>query len=98
MKEEVSYIFVKSTNEYTPLALMSTWFSFVSLKKTWSLSFSIISSEPTSDWRKPNKGWGWIEKAAETKFSIQYIKKKPSTIKENWGAYNLNHSCTCKLQ
>ena len=54
------------------MGLMCTLFSFVSLNKTSLLSSSIFLPEPASNWKKTSKGC--VEKEAETKLSIQYIK------------------------
>ena len=37
------------------------------------LSSSVLLSEHPSNWRK-KKGWGCVEKEAEAKLSIKYIK------------------------
>ena len=46
------------------------------------LVLSHLLFEPTSGWRKTNKGWGCVEKVVETKFSIQYIKNNLQQLKE----------------
>ena len=73
IKEEGNYIFVNFTNDYTP-----SWL--------WCLNDLVLSHllfEAASDFRKANKGWGWVEKVVETKPSRQYIKNKLQQLKEN---------------
>ena len=54
--------------------LVALVFSFVLLNKTSLLSSSVFFSKTASNWRKTNKGRGCVEKEAEGKLSIQYIK------------------------
>ena len=93
MKQEGSYIFVFFTNEYTFVAFAFTWFSFVSLNKTSLLNSNLFLSKPASNRRKTSKGWGCVEKGAETKLGIQSFK----TTYNNKKIKTINHCCTCKL-
>ena len=47
---------------------------FVSFNKTSLLSSGVFLSEPTSNWRKTNKGGICVEKEAEAKLNLLHIK------------------------